>query len=83
MNYKYTSINEHYRAEQNVQMMTEKYRSENGVTKPRSAGGISNHMLGKVWDEMIYPFPNFNGCAVEVWEWINDFITHFIMDVIT
>ena len=22
----------------------------------------------KVWDEIIYPFPNFNGCIVEVWE---------------
>ena len=27
---------------------------------------ISNHMLGKVWDEITYPFLNFNGCTVEV-----------------
>ena len=26
---------------------------------------------------------NFNGCTVEVWEWINNLIPHFIMDVIT
>ena len=24
---------------------------------------ISNHMSSKVWDETIYPFPNFNGCT--------------------
>ena len=24
---------------------------------------------GEVWDEIIYPFPNFNGATVEVWEW--------------
>ena len=34
-------------------------------------------------DEITYPFPNFNGCTVEVWEWISNFITHFMMDVIT
>ena len=36
-------------------------------------------MLNEVWDEITYPFPNFNGCTVEVWEWINNFIPHFIM----
>ena len=41
------------------------------------------HMPGKVWDGITYPFPNFNGATVEVWEWINNFIPHFIMDVIT
>ena len=44
---------------------------------------ISNHMSSKVWDEITYPFPNFNGCAIEVWEWISEFIPHFILDVIT
>ena len=43
---------------------------------------ISNHMISKVWDEIAYPFPNFNGCTVEVWEWISNFISHFIMDLI-
>ena len=33
----------------------------------------------KVSDEIIYPFQNFNGCTVEVWEWINNFILWFIM----
>ena len=40
-------------------------------------------MSGKAWGEITYPFPNFNGSTVEVWEWISNFITHFIMDVIT
>ena len=44
---------------------------------------ISNRMLSKVWDEITYPFPNFNGCTVEVWEWIINFMPHIIMYVIT
>ena len=27
---------------------------------------ISHHMFSKVWDEITYPFPNFNGATVEV-----------------
>ena len=27
---------------------------------------ISNYMPSKVWDEITYPFLNFNGCTVEV-----------------
>ena len=38
----------------------------------------SNHTLCKVWDEITYAFPNFNGCTVDVWEWISNFTTHFI-----
>ena len=33
-------------------------------------------------DEIIYPFPKFNSATVEIWEWICNFISHFIMDVI-
>ena len=29
-------------------------------------------MHHKVWDEITYPFPNFNGA--EVWEWIRNFM---------
>ena len=32
---------------------------------------------------MIYPFPNFNGATVDVWEWISYFIPHFTGHVIT
>ena len=40
-------------------------------------------MLNKAWDEITYPFLYFNGATVEVEEWISDYITHFIFDVIT
>ena len=30
-----------------------------------------------MWDVITYTFPNFNGCIVEVWEWISDFIPYF------
>ena len=36
---------------------------------------IGNHMPSKVWDEIIFPFPNSNCCTVEVWKWISNF-TH-------
>ena len=44
---------------------------------------IPHYIHFKVWDEIAYPFPNFNGCTVEVWEWISNFIPHFKMDIIT
>ena len=45
---------------------------------------ISNHMPSKMWDEINHPFPNFNGgCTVEVWEWMSNLISHFMMDEIT
>ena len=40
---------------------------------------MSNYMPDKVWDENTYRFPNFNGCNVEVWDWISNFISHFMM----
>ena len=30
---------------------------------------INNNVSNKVWDEITYSFPNFNGCTVEVWKW--------------
>ena len=44
---------------------------------------ISNFIHHKIWDEITYPFPNFNGCTVEVWEWMNNFTLHFTGHVIT
>ena len=44
---------------------------------------ISSHMLNKVWDKITYPFQNFNGTAVEVWDWTSNFAPHFMFDVIT
>ena len=40
-------------------------------------------MLKKVWNEITDPFPNFNGCAVEVREGMSYLISHFKMHVIT
>ena len=31
-----------------------------------------------MWDEITYPFSNFNGDTVEVCEWISNFTPHFI-----
>ena len=39
---------------------------------------MSNYIRYTMWDEIIYPFPNFNGATVEVWKWISNFIPHFI-----
>ena len=39
---------------------------------------VSNLMASKVCDKITYWFPNFNSCIVEIWEWISDFILHFI-----
>ena len=44
---------------------------------------ISNYIHYKVWDEITYPFPNFNSAAVEVWEWTSSFIPHFTGCMIT
>ena len=30
-----------------------------------------------MWDEITCPFPNFNGAAVEVYEWISNIIPYF------
>ena len=38
---------------------------------------------GKMWGEITNPFQNFNGCTAEVYEWISNFILHFIIDVNT
>ena len=44
---------------------------------------ISNCTLYKVWDQITYSLPNFNGCSVDVWEWISNFIPHLTGYVIT
>ena len=44
---------------------------------------ISNHMLSKVWYEIICPFQNVNEYPDEVWEWVNNFTLHLILIMIT
>ena len=39
-------------------------------------------MPNKVWGEISYPFPNFNGVTNEVWEWIDIINLHYVMIVI-
>ena len=38
----------------------------------------SPHYTDKVRSEITYPFLNFNGFTIEVWEWISNFIPYFI-----
>ena len=40
---------------------------------------MSNRMPSKLWDEITYPFLNFNGCTVDVKEWISKFSPRFII----
>ena len=44
---------------------------------------IGSYIPYNLCDEVIYPFPNFNGVIVEVWEWISNFIPDFTGHVIT
>ena len=30
------------------------------------------------WDEITYPFPNFNGATIEVLKWIGNFIPEYL-----
>ena len=36
-----------------------------------------------MWDETTYRFPNSNGCTLNVWEWMRNFIPHFTMRIFT
>ena len=40
---------------------------------------LSNNIPSKVWDEITCPITNFNGCIIEIWEWIKNFIPQFII----
>ena len=44
--------------------------------------GISNFIHYQVWDKINNPFPNVNGCTVEIWEWMTNFILSFTGQVI-
>ena len=33
-------------------------------------------------DEIMYPFPSFSRCAIEVWHWISNFNAQFMVDII-
>ena len=40
--------------------------------------GISNYTHWKLWYEITYPFPNFNGCTFEISDWIS-FSSHMLL----
>ena len=42
-----------------------------------SPAWISIYIHDKLWDGITYPFPNFNGATIEVWEWLSNFVPHF------
>ena len=44
--------------------------SDQGDFRCLCAVDSSSYINYKVWDEITYPFPNFNGTTVEVWEWL-------------
>ena len=50
----------------------------NGLTLIVS--GKSDHTTNKMWDgiEIAYQSPNFNGCTIEIWQWISYFISHLL-----
>ena len=44
---------------------------------------VNNYTHCKVWDEITYPFANFDSGTIVVWEWLSNFIPHFTRHVIT
>ena len=44
---------------------------------------IGNYIHYKKWDEITYPSRNFNGCIVEILEWISNFFPYFTWHAIT
>ena len=70
-----------------------RHRNEDSHSKPHAPfywlafkfkpAWIRFHIHRKVWDEITYPFPNVNGCTVEVWELIINIISDLTMYVNT
>ena len=44
-----------------------------GKTKILHVAWISNYIHNNAWDEITYPFLNFNGAIVEDYEWISNY----------
>ena len=69
-----------------VEMIVEWYhttRHNLGPLTNMDVAWITNYIHYNVWEEITYPFPNFNGYTVEAWEWISNFILYFTGHVIT
>ena len=63
------------------QFCQKKINQQKGKKITLYPSGPFTNMVNKVRDATIYPFPNLNGCTVEVREWTNNLISHFIMDL--
>ena len=50
-----------------------------------NADPLGNYMYPSksVGWNITYPFPNYNGTAVVIWEWQSNSIPRFLMDIIT
>ena len=44
---------------------------------------MNDNTLYDMCDEITYLFLNVNGATIEVWKWMNNFISHFTRHVIT
>ena len=55
------------------------YSTHKTAEGPFTNMGNCDHMASKLWDEITYPFPNFIGCTIDIWEWKSNFIPHFTM----
>ena len=44
---------------------------------------ISDYIYYNAWGKITYPFPHFDSATVDVWEWINSFISNFTGHIIT
>ena len=46
------------------------------IQKSLFAFYIRDYIHYEVWNAITYPFPNFNGAALEVWGWKKHFVSH-------
>ena len=61
-----------YALVENIDLRYTRGTTEKGANEPTPEipHVIGNYIHYNIWYEISYPFPNFNGCTVEVWEWI-------------
>ena len=56
---------------------------ESDIKRSLAVSVIFRVIYYNVPGESTFPFPNFNGCTIELWEWISNFIPRFTGHVIT
>ena len=55
------------------------YSTHTTTEDPFTNTGNFDHMASKLWNEITYPFSNFSGCTIDIWEWKSNFIPHFTL----